>query len=199
MHRELEQWVDNLSHPHSDCGLDSASDDTIPPANEDWVHTKPVPSNISNLQEMIPEWVLTQQQEPQTTANEQGPPQLAREEDGTPDDPQPQSDSSQLTTDVYRTSGETERENGEESPGREPGEREGEASRGVSSVSEPARLSWAALEGLKKRFNYDILPKVCVYSLLHTVFCKDQIILACILGLACSNKISNLLMHYGCG
>ena len=145
MHRELEQWVDHLTNPTSDCSLNS--DDTIPPTDEDWVHMKPVPSNISNLQQVIPDWV--QPERSQMTG-------LPMEQEGIADDLQ--SDSSLTTTDVDRGVEETEEGSGFSS---EPGQREEETSRSVSSAAQPAGLSWTALEGLKKRFNFDILPKVC--------------------------------------
>ena len=225
--------MNDLTHdPQSDHCLNTATDDTIPPAAEDWVHIKPVPPSISNIQQVIPEWVPTQPDEPQTTTNEQGPLQLPTEEEGTPSAlhsdrvsgeatalhsdsvsgeasapqsdsvsgeasapqsdclsgevsaPQsdsvsgeasaPQSDSNQLVsgdsedgipsapqsaddnlgTDVSEVprARETERESG--------GNQEATVS-GEQAVASVAKLTWDSLGGAKKRFNYDILPKVC--------------------------------------
>ena len=185
MHRELEQWVDDQSQPQSDLSLNTATDDTVSPADEDWVHIKPVPPSISNLQQVIPEWVPTQPDEPQMTTNEQGPPQQPAEQDGTPSAPQsdggqlpgdPQSDGNQLLgTDEGEASREMEGESGgdqETTEGSEQGE-EGvtpaaaasseHREEGVSSVATARTLSWDSLGGAKKRFNYDILPKVLIW------------------------------------
>ena len=177
--------MDDLTNPQSDRGLDTTTDDIVPPASEDWVRIKPVPPSISNIQQVIPEWVPTQPGEPQTTSNEQGPPRPPTEEEVTPSALQsdsvsgeevtpsalqpdsvsgeevtpsaPQSDSNQLGTDESEGSRETERESGGDQDATVSSEQGEEC---AASVATTGKLSWDSLGGAKKRFNYDILPKV---------------------------------------
>ncbi len=200
MHRELEEWVEELIQPHGQTELsnDTATDDTAPPPNEDWIHIKPVPASVSNLQQIIPEWRPTQPDEPQMSTNEQGHPQQPAEVDGTASDPL--SDGGQLLSDESETSREIQAETGgdEEAIGEEgvastaavsseqgreegvastaavsseQGREEGMAStatvsseqgrEGASSVARTGKVNWNSLGEAKRRFNYDILPKVC--------------------------------------
>ena len=206
MHRELEQWIEDLMQPQTELSNNSATDDTVPPPSEDWIHIKPVPSSISNLQQTIPEWMPTQPDEPQMTTNEQGLPQRPAEVDGIPS--APLSDGSQLGTDeseasrekeaggdqeamegrgeddvaltatvsndqggdegVASTASEQGGDEGVASTASERGEDEGVASTaseqggdGVSSAAGTGKLNWNSLGEAKRRFNYDILPKVC--------------------------------------
>lgn len=191
MHREFEQWIEDLMQPQAELSNNSATDDTVPPPSEDWIHIKPVPTSISNLQQIIPEWVPTPPDEPQMTTNEQGLPQQPTELDGMPS--APLSDGSQLGTDESEVSREGEAGGDEEAIGgsgegdvastiSEPGGEEGVASatsepggeEGVpSSTSEPGgenvssaagsvSMNWNSLGEAKRRFNFDILPKVCL-------------------------------------
>ena len=57
MHRELEQWIEDLMQPQTELSNNSATDDTVPPPSKDWIHIKPVPISISNLQQIIPDCI----------------------------------------------------------------------------------------------------------------------------------------------
>jgi hypothetical protein len=163
MHRELEEWVEDLIQPQTELSNSTATDDTAPPPNEDWVHIKPVPASVSNLQQIILEWGPTQPDEPQMTTNEQGHPQQPAGVDDTASDPL--SDGGQLLTDESEASreiqGETGGDQGEEgvsstaAVSSEQGREEG-----ASSVARTGKLNWNSLGEAKRRFNYDILPKV---------------------------------------
>ena len=189
MHREFEQWIEDLMQPQAEPSNNSASDDTVPPPSEDWIHIKPVPTSISNLQQIIPDWVPTPPDEPQMTTNEQGLPQQPTELDGMPS--APLSDGSQLGTGESEVSREGEVGGDEEAIGgrgegnmeaigdrgegdvasatSEPGGEEGVAStgsepggdEGVASAAGSGLINWNSLGEAKRRFNFDILPKVC--------------------------------------
>ena len=206
MHRELEQWIEDLMQPQAELSNNSATDDTVPPPSEDWIHIKPVPTSISNLQQIIPDWVPTPPDEPQMTTNEQGLPQQPTEVNSIPS--APLSDGSQLGTDESEVSREGEAGGDQEAIGgrgegdvtltatvsneqggdegvasaaSEPGEEEGVAStasepggeegvasaasepggESVSSAAGSGSINWNSLGEAKRRFNFDILPKVC--------------------------------------
>lgn len=199
MHRELEQWVDDLLHPQMELTLGTSTDDAVsPPPDEDWVHIKPVPQSISNMQQIIPEWVPTELDEPQMATNEQGPPQQPTEQDGAPSSSQ--SDGGHPGTNDSEVLREMERESeGEQEPmgGNEQGEAgatsvssehgetgvtslssaQGEA--GASSATAAGKLTWDSLGRAKKQFNYDILPKVVFILALMEKICDQYMFICC--------------------
>ena len=68
---------------------------------------------------------------------------------------------------------------------------------GVSSVAAVGTLNWDSLGAAKRRFNYDILPKVCIT--LTEKKCDQYYANNCIQVMFCRGSLVEMLMKSNCG
>lgn len=188
MHRELQQWMADLEDT-ADTNAAGDNDSTPPPApaDEDWVTLKNVLPSITNIQQLIPQWVSEcDVHQPPTEEEAPQSPDEQRQSETSPNDSltgdnsqqEPQSNLDRAAEDVQ---GESPNNGQQETV--PPAVIQPPAP--VISSNQQTPLTWDSLDALKRRLTYDILPKVCTDDLVSAKWSRGHMTGALLPWLTC--------------
>ena len=149
MHRELLQWITDLREGELPSNSQESVEST-PPIAEDWITVKDVQPSITNVTQVVPAW-------PSVISDGQP---VASPEDGASQNEQVQSSNEERLESDEASEMSVEGGEGSSSAALQRESDQSEQVVGPLTASQPPQLTWDSLEGLKRRFTYDIHAKV---------------------------------------